>query len=291
MFEDLADLSEIEGDKWGAIAYRRVAESIMKLTEDISYYAERGELRSIDGVGAAIESKIKQYLADGYVQKHREMMKKYPVDFSTLRKIQGLGSKTIATLYVNLGIRNIEDLREAIDNHSISSLRGFSTKTEEKLRKGIEIFSKVSGRKLLADVYDYIQETAEELRRSGLFGAVTVAGSTRRMKETVGDVDILAISDNPGPGIDYFLNMKNVREVIVSGESKVTAVLDVGLTCDLRILDRKSYGAAIQYFTGSKEHNIRLRDIAIQKGLKLNEYGLFRGEIPVAGENEELIYQ
>lgn len=291
MFEELADLEEIEGNRWGAIAYRKVSASILKLTEDISAYGRRGELRTIDGVGTAIEKKILQYLESGQIEKLDEMKKKYPVDFSGLRKVQGLGSKTIAALYNSLGVRNIEDLRKAIESHQISSLKGFTEKTEEKLRRGLEIVSASAGRLLLANTFDYIQEMAENLRKSGFFQKVTVAGSTRRMKETIGDVDILVTSDVPSSGIDYFLSLKNVREIIVRGESKVTVSLDIGITCDLRIIDAESYGAALQYFTGSKEHNIRMRDIAIQKGLKLNEYGLFRGNESIAAGEEDQVYQ
>ncbi len=290
VFEDLADLSEIDNDKWGAIAYRRVAASIAKLSEDIVVYYERGTLRSIDGVGSAIEKKIIQFIESGEIEKHQEMLSKYPVDFANLRKIQGLGSKTIAVLYRELGIKNIEDLKGAIEAHRIRDLKGFTEKTEDKLRRGIEIVSRVSGRKLLASAYDYVHGLAEELEKSGFFDKVTVAGSTRRLKETIGDADILVTSKDPAGGIEFFLSMNQTREIIVRGESKVTVVLDIGLTCDLRILEPSSYGAALQYFTGSKEHNIRMRDLAIQTGLKLNEYGLFRGDEQVAGETEESVY-
>lgn len=291
IFEDLADLEEIEGNKWGAISYRRVSASILALSEDINLYRERNQLKQIDGVGDAIEKKIIQFLETGAIQKHQEMLKKYPVDFANLRKIQGLGSKTIAVLYRELGVKNIEDLKNAIKEHRISELKGFTVKTEEKLKKGLEIVEKVSGRKLLADVYDYIHGLADSLKKTGFFEVATIAGSTRRMKETVGDIDILAVSKTPEKAVQAFISMPETKGIIVKGETKVTVVLDIGLTCDLRLLDAESYGAALQYFTGSKEHNIVMRDLAIQKGLKLNEYGLFREDVKVAGRTEEEVYR
>lgn len=291
IFEDLADMEEIEGNRWESLAYRKVSVSISLLSEDIINIYKNGELRNIEGVGSAIEKKIIEYIESGKVQKHEELKEKYRIDFVTLRKIQGLGPKKMASLYSFLGIRNLDDLLEAIRKDKVSTVPGFGKKSQESLNKSIEIFlSTGADRRPLALCYDYIELLLDKLRRSNNFTQVQLAGSARRMKETIGDIDILASSSDPASAADFFVSLDEVKYVIAKGETKSAVLLSLGLNCDLRIIDDSSFGAALQYFTGSKEHNIRLRDIAISKRMKLNEYGLYRGKQSIAGFTEEAIY-
>ena len=291
VFSELADMEEIEGQKWESMAYRRVAMSIAGLGEDIREISRRNELRKIDGVGAAIEKKIQQYIEEGRITTYDNLKKKYPVDFKQLRKIQGLGAKKIASLYVNLGITNVSDLRAAIESHKISKLPGFGEKTEMNLSKSLEVsLSAGPARVPLGKAYPDIIELKNFLDDSSLFGRVTVAGSTRRMKETIGDVDILAVARDKSKAAEILVESDRVSGTVVRGESKITVNLKIGITCDLRLIEEESFGAALQYFTGSKEHNIHLRNIAIASGMKLNEYGLFRGDMRIAGRTEAEIY-
>ncbi|MHB1708299.1 MAG: DNA polymerase/3'-5' exonuclease PolX [Thermoplasmataceae archaeon] len=291
VFLELADMEEIEGQKWESIAYRRVAISIAGLGEDIREISRRNELRKIDGVGEAIEKKIQQYIEEGKIIVHDNLKKKYPVDFIQLRKIQGLGAKKIASLYVNLGITGVSELRAAIESHKISKLPGFGEKTEMNLSKALEISLSAGPTRIpLGKAYRDITELRDFLDASGLFDKVVVAGSTRRMKETIGDVDILAIARDKTKAADVLVQSDRVSGIVVRGDLKITVNLKLGITCDLRFIEEGSFGAALQYFTGSKEHNIHLRNIAISSGMKLNEYGLFRGESQVAGKTEAEIY-
>lgn len=291
IFYELSEMEEIEGKRWESLAYRKVAASISALGEDIREVYKRGELRNIDGVGTAIEKKIIQYVEQDRIDLYERFKEKYPIDFKQMRKIQGLGPKKIAALYTELGIRNVDDLRKAIETHRISGLPGFGRKSEENLQKSLEIFLTAGSSRIpLASAYRDIVALLECLKSSGNFGKIEVAGSTRRMKETIGDVDIISVSTNREKATDFFINSGFVNGVVVKGESKVTVNLKIGITCDLRFTDDDSYGACLQYFTGSKDHNVHLRDLAVSKGMKLNEYGLFQGDRKVAGETEESVY-
>ncbi|WP_188681442.1 PHP domain-containing protein [Thermogymnomonas acidicola] len=292
IFMDLADMEEVEGNRWQSLAYRRVATALADLSEDIEEVWREGRLREIEGVGEAIEKKIDEYLRTGRMRKYEEMRKKYPEDFRTLRAIQGLGPRKIHALYTGAGIRDLETLKKAIEEHRVALVPGFGQKSEEKLAKALQYYMSTSaGRLLLAQAHALATEILEAMRSSGLFERIEVAGSVRRRKETVGDLDFLCISADVPGATRFFSSLPQVSGVVNSGERKGTWMLRAGITCDLRFIDRGSFGAALQYFTGSKSHNIALRNLAISKGLKLNEYGLFRGDEPIAGSDEEGIYR
>ncbi len=291
MFFDIADMLEIEDVPWEPRAYRKAALSISTLPIDVKQLYEQGKLMEIEGVGKSIAGSIEEYVKTGKTMKYEKLKKKYPVDFQTFRKIQGMGPKRIYTLYKKLKIKNLDDLRAALDKNKIRELEGFGVKSEEQLRHNLESFSRVKEeRKMLGYVIDRLESLVDKLRKSGFFERVEIAGSSRRMKETVGDFDILAVSKDPEKGMDFFTGMKEVRETIVKGSTKTSVKLDIGLNCDLRVVDSESFGAAMQYFTGNKEHNVKLRKIAISKGFKLNEYGIFKGKKTVAGRTEEEVY-
>ncbi|AKA49303.1 hypothetical protein IX51_09545 [uncultured archaeon] len=292
LFQDLADMEEIEGNRWESLAYGKVALSIATLVEDVGELRKKDSLRNIEGVGAAIEKKIIEYLETGHIEKHVKMKEKYPIDFPSLRNIQGLGPKRIALLHRELGIKNVDDLEKALEEGAISSVPGFGKKSEESLRRSLEVHRRTgSNRLFLALVYDDIHRFLSKVRDNGYFLKADIAGSTRRNRETIGDIDILAVCTDNAKCTEFFLSLDEVEDVVVRGETKVSVRLSYGINCDLRIVDPESYGAAMQYFTGSKEHNIKMRDLAIEQNLKLNEYGLFSGEKSVAGKTEEEVYE
>ena len=292
IFEELGDIEEVEGNRWESLAYRKAAASISSLGEDVARIAERGELRKIDGVGPAIERKILQYIREGRIDKYDQMKKIYPVDFSTLRKIQGLGPKKIAQLFLRLGVKNLEDLQKAITENRIAGLEGFGQKSQENIARGVRLLVESGPERIpLGLVYDQVMAFRGRLLATGSFQRLEPAGSFRRMRDTLGDLDFLATAADRHAATDAILAMDDVKEVISRGESRVTVLLDIGLTCDFRFIGEESFGSAMQYFTGSKEHNIRMRDIAISMGLKLSEYGLFRNDERLEGSSEQKIYQ
>ena len=292
IFEEMADMEEIEGRKWQSLAYRKAAASISAAGGNLMDMYRSDRLRDIDGVGEAIEAKIRDYIEKGKIEKYEEMKARYPIDFTTLRKLQGLGPKKIYALFTALGVKDIETLKAALNDHSISGLQGFGEKSEESIRKAVEVFEKYgANRRFLSEIYDEVQEIRKKLGKSALFESLEIAGSFRRMRETVGDIDILGVSSDPEKAREVFTSLDDVAGIISSGPSKMTVRLKNGLTCDFRIFERDSFGAAMQYFTGSKDHNVQLREIAISKGMKLNEYGLYKGDRVKAGSDEIGLYK
>lgn len=290
-FHDLADMEEIEGNRWEALAYRKVALSISTLSEDVDELRKKGRLRQIEGVGAATEKKIIEYLEKGHITKHETLKEKYPIDFESLRSIQGLGPKRIALLFKELNVRDLDDLEAAISEGKVANVPGMGTKSMESLKRAIEVHKKTgSNRLFLALIYDSVEAFLEKIKKSGYFRRAEIAGSARRKRETVGDLDILAVCDDNSKCSEFFTSMDEVEDIVVRGDTKISVRLKYGINCDLRLMDDESYGAAMQYFTGSKEHNIKMRDLAISKDLKLNEYGLYKGEERVSGKTEEDVY-
>lgn len=294
ILEEIAAILEAEGVKWKPDAYRKAAFTISTLSEDIEEVWKNGRLRELPGVGESIAEKISEYLTTGKIKYYEELKAKYPIDFNSFSKIEGIGPKTIIKLYKYIGVKNLDDLKKAIQEHKIKDLPGFGEKSEQKLAKSIEIYENTGQRELLGVILPDANYIKEELEKSGLVKKVEIVGSIRRMKETIGDVDILTIIKegiDPKKVMDFFTNLDVVKEVIASGPTKTTVTLKLGLDCDLRVFDEKSFGAAMLYFTGSKLFNIKLRTIAIKKGFKLNEYGLFKGEKIVAGKTEEEVFK
>ncbi|MDP8012827.1 MAG: helix-hairpin-helix domain-containing protein, partial [Nanoarchaeota archaeon] len=292
IFNSIADMLEIEGVKWEPQAYRKAALSILTLPEDVEEYYKRGNLMDIEGVGKTIASHIEEYIKTGKIKKYEELKKKYPIDFVSLGSVRGLGPKKIYALYKAIGVKTIDDLKKAVEEHKIREIPGFSEKSEENIANNLGMTGKKeTNRVLLGQILDQAELFVNKLRRSGVFERVEIAGSIRRMKETIGDMDILTISKDPQKAMDYFTKLDDVKEVLVSGPTKTSVSLKLGLNCDLRVIEPNSFGSAMQYFTGNKDHNIKLRKIAISKGLKLNEYGLFMGDKSVASRTEEEIYK
>jgi DNA polymerase (family X) len=294
IFYKIAYFLEMEGVQFKPFAYEKAALTLEGLEKDVEeIYKKEGfeGLRKIPGVGESIAKKIEEYLKTGKIQYYEDYKKKYPINLDELRGIEGLGPKRLKVLYEKLGIKNLEDLEEAIKAHKIATLSGFGKKSEENLLEAIEFAKKSKGRFLLGDILPIVKEIYEKLKNLKEVERIDLAGSIRRMKETIGDVDFLVISKNPKKIMDFFVSLPGVVKVLGKGNTKSSVRMKEGFDMDIRVLPRRSFGAALQYFTGSKEHNIALRKIAIEKGLKLSEYGLFKGSKMIAGETEEEIYQ
>jgi len=298
LFDEIADMLELEGDarKFEVFAYRKAAITIGTLQEDAGEIFEKkgvAGLMELPGIGKGIAGKIKEYVETGRISKYEELKKIYPVDFANLTKIQGVGSKRVFKLYKALKIKDIDGLKKAIEQHKIRELEGFGEKSEEEIRKGIERLESSGGRMLLGTALPEAEAIKEKLLRSGLVEHAVICGSTRRMRDTVGDLDILLVSSKGEKVMDFASRLHEVERVVAKGPTKTSVALKIGINCDFRLVERESFGAAVQYFTGSKDHNVKLREIAIKKGYKLNEYGLFdkKNRNVAAGENEDKIYE
>ena len=291
IFEKWADILEFMGDNpYHIRAYRNAARLINDLSEDIEVLAKEGKLSKLPGIGQRLQAKILEFLRTGKIEEFEKLKDKVPDTIFTLLDIPGVGPKTVKLLYEQLGIRSVEDLKRAIEKGSLLKLPGFGPKKVEKIKKGIELLEKSGGRILLGVAVFIADKIVEQLKEHSAVERISVCGSTRRMKETVGDIDILATGKNLEI-IEAFVSLPNVKEVLWKGTKKATIIVEEGEQVDLRVTEPESYGAALQYFTGSKAHNIHLRTICIKKGLKLNEYGLFKGNEKIAGKTEEEIYQ
>lgn len=286
---EIADLLEIEGVEFKPRAYRKAAQNIESLSVDIEELYKKGQLEKIPGVGKSIAEKIKEYLETGKVRKLEELREKIPVDIESLSAVEGLGPKMIKVLYEKLGVKNLDDLERVAKQRRIRRLKGFGEKLEKKILEGIEIARQRQHRFLLGFVLPEANAIMEELKP--YVEKISLAGSIRRRKETIGDVDILAVSSQPEKVMDIFTSMKRVEKVLAKGITKSSVRLHGGIQVDLRIVGKESFGSALQYFTGSKEHNIEVRKIAIKLGYKLNEYGLFKGFERIAGRDEEEVYK
>jgi DNA polymerase (family 10) len=294
IFYEIAYFLEMEGVKFKPYAYEKAGLTLEGLEKDVEeIYKKEGfeGLRKIPGIGESIAKKIEEYLKTGKIQYYEDYKKKYPINLDELMGIEGLGPKRTKVLYEKLGIKNLKELEEAIKAHKIVTLPGFGEKTEKNILEAIEFAKRSKGRFLLGDILPRVKEIYEKLKSLKEVEKIEVVGSIRRMKETIGDVDFLVISKNPEPIMDFFVSLPGVIKVWGKGTTKASVRMREGFDMDIRVLPRKSFGAALQYFTGSKEHNIALRKIAIEKGMKLSEYGLFKGSKMIAGEFEEEIYQ
>ena len=275
-------------------AYEKAALSIEAVEEDVEeIYKKSGikGLKQIPGVGASIAEKIEEYIKTGKLQYYEELKRKVPVDLENLSGIEGLGPKKIKVLWDKLQIRNMDDLEKAALEHKISALPHFKKKTEENIVRSIEFAKKSRGRYILGFTLPLIRSIEERLRKVPDVKKAVASGSVRRMKETVGDVDFLVLTEDSSKVMEFFISMPEVIQIIEKGKTKSAVKLKTGMNADIRALPEKSFGAALQYFTGNKDHNIALRRIAQDKGWKLSEYGLFQKEVQIAGRTEEEVYE
>ena len=292
LLREIADLLDIKGENSFRIrSYRMGADSIDAHGQDVAGMVARGEdLKSIDGVGEGIAAKVREIVETGDCDYHRSLALEVPAGLLDLLEIPGLGPKGVSLVWRKLGVTSASDLEAAISDGRFRTLPGMKEKKEARIRKGLEERLKRQGRFLLSDADRAATELARYLRDRGA-ERVEPAGSFRRRKETVGDLDLIVVGGEPKALSDALATHADVKEVLGHGEAKTSVVLTSGLQIDLRPFDPDSLGAALQYFTGSKAHNVALRERAVKRGLKLNEYGVFRADgTRVAGASEAEVY-
>lgn len=291
---EMAALLEMEGVAFKPRAYEKAALGVESLDEEVVLlYKEGGieRLEKIPAVGKGIAQHIEALLKKGTFKEYRDLKKKVPVNITELMAVEGIGPRMVKALWEELGIKNIGQLEKAAKAGKIRTLERFGEKSEQKILKGIEFLKKSAGMQVLGFVLPEIRAIEKTIRSFPEVEDAMVAGSVRRRKETIGDIDLLAVSEDPEKVMDRFVSLPMVAHVYGKGPTKTNVRLKNGLDADLRVVPKGSYWAAINYFTGSKDHNIALREIAIKKGYKLNEYGLYRGKKQLAGKNEKDIYR
>ena len=292
VFEDIADLLELDDENPFRIrAYRNASRIIGDLQLDLAASIRRGEEPpKLPGIGEDLSEKIHEIVTTGHCALLDRLRKKTPAAITELLRIPNLGPKRVKALYRGLEVRTLEELYRAARDGRIRGLPGFGEKSELNILQSVEARLSKARRFKLAVAAQYADAVAEYLRQSSGIGQVVVAGSLRRMRETVGDIDILATADASSDVMSRFVGYEEVQEVLSRGDTRSSVRLASGIQVDLRVVPRESYGAALHYFTGSKAHNIAIRRLAQARGLKLNEYGVFRGQKRVSGETEESVF-
>lgn len=293
IFYELADFYEIKNIDFKPRAYRNVARVIESMTEDVAEVYKQGGLKALDklpGVGQSSAQKIEQFLKTGKVKRHQQLKRSLPIDILELTNIEGVGSKMVRDFYDKLKIKNIKDLEKAARTGKIAQLPGYRKKTEQNIIQSIEFLKQEKGRHLLGKILPEARTILKMLNDLPEVKKAELAGSLRRKKETIGDMDFLAISDKPEKVLQFFITMPYVIKVYSKGPTKALVRLSSNIDADLLVLKPEEYGAAQIYFTGDKNHNIEIRKIAIKKGYKLSEYGLFKGKKCIAAKTEKEIY-
>lgn len=291
---EFAGFLDMAGIEFKPRAYEKAARAIEALDENVEDIFKKDGVRGLEkisGVGKGIAARIHEYLETGTIKELAALKKKIPVDYEELSRIEGVGPKMIKKLYQELKIKTINDLDRAARKGLIARIGGFGKKSEENIIRHIEFVKKFSGRFTLGTILPITQEL--EARLTGVAGVkrVVIAGSVRRRKETIGDIDIIVVAVSPKKVVDFFVAMPEVLDVHAYGNTKGSVMLKGGINVDLRVVAKESFGAALNYFTGSKEHNVALRGLARKKGYKLNEYGLYKGKKRIAGSSEEELYR
>lgn len=301
IFSEIAIYLEMDDVPFKPQAYENAAMALETLSEDVEDTFKRGGEKAIEeipGIGRSIAEKIIEYLKTGKIKYYQELKKKMPVNIGELVSVEGVGPKMIRDLWKYLKIKNILELEKATKERKIRDLPNFGEKTEQNILEGIEFLKRSKGRFLLGEILPRAKEIAGYLKSLKEVDKISMAGSVRRRRETIGDVDFLITikekkleeEKSIKKIMDFFCSLPGVIKVWEKGMTKSSVRMDEGFDVDLRMVHKKSFGSALQYFTGSKEHNIQTRILAINKGLKLNEYGVFRGNKMIAGWSEQGIY-
>ncbi|MGI0071833.1 MAG: helix-hairpin-helix domain-containing protein [Thermoplasmata archaeon] len=292
LFRGIANVLDVLGERFKPEAYRRAARSIESLTEDLATIEARGELGTIPGVGAAIEEKIREYLRTGRLEYRERLSREVPPGILALVEVPGLGPKTARRFWLELGVEGPAELSDAIAAGRLDGLQGFGPKKVDQIRKALagSPGARPASRRPIEVAYPTARRLLDGLRAVGGVQEAEIAGSFRRGRESVGDLDLLVTSTDPERVFDAFSHVPEVREVRLRGPTKETVLLTDGLQVDLRVVEPAAFGAALQYFTGSKDHNVQLRSLARERGLKINEYGVFRGDERVGGRTEAEVY-
>ena len=291
MFDRIADVLEFKGEVIFKVnSYRKAARTLRDTTEDIALIAAEGRLREIPGVGKSTAEKIREYLETGKIAKYEKERAELSDELLQMLKIQGMGPKGLALIYKELKTDTFEALEEAIHSGSLAKLPGMGPKKAENILNGIELLREAGKRIPLGIALPVAEDILASVRAFREVNRAEMAGSLRRMQETIGDIDILASASEHTNVIEAFTSLPQVKRVLAAGKTKASVIAEGNHQIDLRVVDVQSFGAALQYFTGSKPHNVKLRDIAKGLGFKINEYGVFRGDEKVGGEGEEEVY-
>ncbi|MCS7238544.1 MAG: DNA polymerase/3'-5' exonuclease PolX [Thermoguttaceae bacterium] len=291
--EEIADILDFQGaNPFRVRAYRNAARTVGEMTESVADLVESGErdLSSLPGIGKDLAEKIATLAQTGTLPLLEELRSQVPEGVLQILRIPGLGPKRAAALYRELGVTNLDELRQACLEHRVRTLKGFGEKTEAAILEGLELAAQAAQRMYWAVADQIAQSIRQHMEGCKGIRQMEFAGSYRRGKETVGDLDLLVVADNPASVMDHFGRFSGVEKILARGDTKMSVRLQLGLQVDLRAVPEESFGAALQYFTGSKDHNIVLRGRAKDLGLKVNEYGVFRGEKRIAGRTEEEVY-
>ena len=292
IFRQIAQILEIKGDNPFRIrAYERAAQNVESIPEDIETFVREDRLTTIPGIGKDLEEKIKEIVSTGKLKFLEGLKKDIPDGLIDILSVPGLGPKTAKVLHEKLGIEDLVMLERMAHAGKIRKLPGMKEKTEENILRGIEIIKRGRSRMDLKTAADVSEAFISRLKKLKGVEKIDAAGSLRRMKETIRDIDILVSSKDPEKVMDVFTTLPDVKNILAKGPTKSSILTKEGIQVDVRVIEDVSYGSALMYFTGSKAHNIKLRHIAIKKGLKLNEYGLFKGAKRIAGKREEEMYQ
>lgn len=295
-FDEMAELLEIRGESTFRVrAYRNGAKSIRDLTESVaSILADPNrKLTDLPGIGDAISEKCKVLLETGKIPQLEELRKEVPAGLLQIMRVPGLGAKKAKALYESLNITNIDELRAACEQKKVRELKGFAAKTEESILKSLDQLASTSARMLLDEASYLVESLRKHLQVIPSIKQLEFAGSYRRGKETVGDLDIVIVSEHPDAAMDQLNSFPRLQEVLARGDTKMSIRVHGGFQVDMRVVPAESFGAAMQYFTGSKEHNVEIRGRAKKLRLRINEYGVYREEDldhPIAGETEESVY-
>jgi len=293
IFDEMADILEFQGaNAFRVRAYRNAARTVRDLPEPVAaivHDAQRNVI-DLDGIGKDLAEKITTLVKTETLPQHAKLMSEVPASVMAILRVPGLGPKKAAALNKQLLIKSLEELKQACEDHRVRELKGFGAKTEQTILDGLEIAQAGSERMYWAEADRYAQEILAHMKQCKLVDRIDAAGSYRRGRETVGDLDILVVSGDHDAVMDHFGQFDSGAEVMMRGPTKMSIRLPVGLQVDLRVVGDESFGAALQYFTGSKDHNVHLRGLAKARGLKINEYGVYRDEEYIAGREEQDVY-
>jgi DNA polymerase (family 10) len=273
------------------LAYERAAGSLRGIEQDLTALARQEKLRDIPGIGPDLSEMIKEYIESGRIRRCEQELRDVPDELLELMDIPGLGPKTLALLDKKFHIKNADDLERLIENGSLGKLRGFGAKKSENLRRGIELYRSSHQRRQLGVVLPLAEKLLAEARQIKLVERADLAGSIRRRSETIGDIDLLIVSSDGEEALRQFVKLPSIKRVTALGETRAAVIIEGDLQADVRAVPQESYGAALHYFTGSKQHSVRLRTMARARGLKINEYGVFRGDKRIGGADEEDVYR
>ncbi|MFA4967107.1 MAG: DNA polymerase/3'-5' exonuclease PolX [Candidatus Margulisiibacteriota bacterium] len=290
IFFEIAELLELKGENvFKMRAYQKAARNVENLPKSLEEIYKSGgikALKEVPGIGESIAEHIEEIIKTGTFKKYKELLKEFPKDFVKLIEVPGIGPKTAIMLLKELKIDSMKKLEAAVKAGKLRELPGMGAKKEENIQKGIELKKKAHGRFLLPEAITYADIVVKALKKLKEVDQIVPAGSLRRWQETIGDIDILITSKKPEKIMRAFTTLPQVARVLSKGPTRSSVVMKNGMQADVRVMDPKSFGAALHYFTGNKQHNIQIREMAIKKGLKVSEYGIFRGSKQIGGKEE-----